>query len=252
MSFHTFYYYFREFFFPSGCGGCGEALLSPLEAYYGLCQKCRAFLSAALYSEKRCGVCGKPLITERENCLSCRETMAASKGRFNEHLEKIHCLFPYSGKFKSVLSAYKFGKSLGLGNFLANCIAASLDAFLPEISSTACAWVPVPPRPGKLKQYGWDQIEFMAKLLERKSPLLSPKWPVRRCLKRLPSKTQKALNRQEREMNLLGRIICVKRPPKTAILFDDVITTGATLNACAAALLKGGAEKVYGLCLFYD
>ena len=75
---------------------------------------------------------------------------------------------------------------------------------------------------------------------------------MNRCLKRLPSRSQKELNREERGKNLKGRIFCVKTPPKTALLFDDVFTTGATLNACAAALLSGGAEKVYGLCLFYD
>jgi ComF family protein len=245
MSFHTISYFFREYFFPAGCGACAEALFKPTDAYYGLCEKCRAFISAALYAEKRCGICGKPLITERENCLSCRQSTSADKGSYNRHLEKIYCLFPYSGKFKKILSAYKFSKSLGLGNYLAGCLSISLDTFLPENATPV--WVPVPPRPEKQKEHGWDQIEFIARQLEKESFL-----PLSRCLKRLPSKSQKALNRKEREVNLLGRIICVKQPPKTAILFDDVITTGVTLDACAAALLKGGAEKVYGICLFYD
>jgi predicted amidophosphoribosyltransferase len=35
-------------------------------------------------------------------------------------------------------------------------------------------------------------------------------------------------------------------------LFDDVITTGSTLDACAEALKEDGAEQVYGMNLFYD
>jgi predicted amidophosphoribosyltransferase len=112
--------------------------------------------------------------------------------------------------------------------------------------------VPVPPRPGKIRKTGWDQIDSLGKGLAkayRKNH--SPYLPVHQCLKRLPSPSQKALNQEDRRTNLLGRIRCVKPIPPEVILFDDVITTGSTLNACAAALKTGGARQVYGICLFY-
>jgi ComF family protein len=243
---HTIFY-LREYFFPLGCGGCGEALLNQEDSYYGLCAACRDFLSDACAGEKRCSMCGRPLITEREFCLSCRQKEANAKDEaYKECLAKLQVLFPYTGKFRAILGAYKFAKSLSLGNFLAGSLSSETDEFRQELSGEA-AWVPVPPRPGKIKKQGWDQIEYLAGLLEKNHGL-----PMYRCLRRLPSRSQKELNKEERGSNLKGRILCTKQPPKTAIIFDDVITTGATLEACASALREGGAEKVYGVCLFYD
>jgi ComF family protein len=233
--------YLREYLFPSGCGGCGEALQNPEDVHYGLCGACRVFLTYAQAIENRCEVCGKPLITEKETCLSCR-----AKG--DNALVRQLTLFPYTGKFQSILAAYKFGKSLGVGNYFAKCLVTALEGFLPG----EAAWVPVPPRPGKIKAQGWDQIEYLAGLLEKENKRGKRITPVCRCLKRLPSRTQKELNREERSRNLKGQILCVKRPPKIAVIFDDVFTTGATLSACAEALLEGGAAEVYGMCLFYD
>ena len=255
----NYLYYLREFFFPNGCGGCGTALLNPDDTYYGLCGKCRNFLKSALNEDRNCKICGKPLITEKDLCLSCRKKTNDANSVYNDWISKIKVFFPYRGKFQKILGAYKFKKSLGVGNFLASCLCTGLKDLCPELlnlyTQKTAAWVPVPPKPGKIKKQGWDQIEFLAGLLEKEyknPPKEGQLLPVMRCLKRLTSRSQKELNREERGLNLKGRILCVKKPPKIAFLFDDVITTGATLNACAKALLEGGTEVVYGVCLFYD
>jgi len=158
-------------------------------------------------------------------------------------------LFPYTGKYRHLLSAYKFGKNLAIGNFLAEKIRETLEmapGVIAALAGTNTGIVPVPPRPGKIRKNGWDQVEYLAQQLVKKG------LPLTRCLKRLPSKSQKELGRENRYHNLKGRIVPVKQVPDTAIVIDDVLTTGSTLDACAAALKEAGAQSVYGLCLFYD
>jgi ComF family protein len=193
----------------------------------------------------RCSICGQPLISETGTCLSCRNGKPRS-------FDRILPLFPYGGKYRKLLGAYKFGQRLSLGNFFAELLLQGLDLLFPEEKS-GMGWVPVPPRSGKIKRAGWDQIEYLAKLLELQGRI--PENPgVFRFLRRLPSESQKALNRTQRQSNLKKRIILntSAKLPKTALLFDDVYTTGSTMDACAEALKSGGVERVYGICLFYD
>ena len=157
-------------------------------------------------------------------------------------------LFPYSGKYRKLLTSYKFRKNIALGNYFAGKIREEIESWqIPEEARI----VPVPPRPGKMRENGWDQVEFLARLLERAGKT-SGCLPVIRCLKRLPSQSQKELGLENRRTNLKGRIVPVRNVPKFAVLLDDVMTTGSTLDACAAALKKTGTETVFGLCLFYD
>jgi ComF family protein len=192
--------------------------------------------------EPRCSSCGRPLISEQGQCLPCREQESF-------HFDGGFVLYPYTGKYRELLKAYKFGQFRALGNFFARRMEEALSRFPSEETSSLC-WVPVPPRPGKIRTIGWDQADYLAKRLKHQR--FAPCLPVCRCLKRLPSKTQKALNREDRKRNMKGRIVCVKAAPRRVLLFDDVITTGSTMDACAEALKEGGAEKVYAMSLFYD
>jgi ComF family protein len=241
------YFFLREYLFPFGCGMCGTGLAGMDETWYGLCKNCRAHIGRGLSAPAgHCAACGRPLISEQDRCLSCRNSAGNS-------LDQVRVLFPYTGAYRALLRAYKFGKHTALGNFFAEKIQAALERFVQESAAAgAVQIVPVPPRPGKIKKTGWDQIEYLAKLLETGPGRTGTALTVNRCLKRLPSKTQKELDREGRLKNLRDKIRLVRPAPRTAVIVDDVITTGATLDACAAALKAGGTERVWGICLFYD
>ena len=236
-------FFAREYFFPFGCSICGCDLLKIDEAFYGLCENCRGGIERELNENnagEMCGYCGRPLISEHERCLSCRNGE-------NRSYDRVKVLFPYTGKYRQLLTAYKFKKNLSVGNYLAEKIQEEVARLnLPPDARI----VPVPARPGKIRRMGWDQIEHLARLLETSHG--NNKLAINRCLKRMPSKSQKELGRENRRRNLRGRIVTVKQVSLTAVVLDDVMTTGATLDACAAALKESGAQTVYGLCLFYD
>jgi ComF family protein len=238
----------REYFFPFGCSICGADLFGNAGAMYGLCGTCRDGIERELAENRageRCDYCGKPLISEHGRCLSCRE----GEGRC---YTRVQVLFPYTGKYRRLLAAYKFDKNPAVGNFLAENVLEALGSFPPEAQI-----VPVPPRPGKIRKMGWDQVEYLTRLLERDGGgaihrLAVHRLAISRCLKRMPSKSQKELGRENRRINLQGRIAVVRQVPQIAVVLDDVMTTGSTLDACAAALKEAGTQTVYGLCLFYD
>jgi ComF family protein len=245
-----------ERLFPQGCACCGNVIYKADDPFYGLCTECRERLFAEVRESKnRCSVCGKPLISETETCLACRRGPVRS-------FDKVITLFPYVGNYQKILRAYKFNSRRVVGHFFAECLlsASMAEEFRPEgedlrkigprtiVRASYPVWIPVPPRPGKIKKAGWDQVEYLARLLERK------KVPVYRCLKRLSSESQKILDRERRRLNLKGKIILKEKfaVPDTALLFDDVYTTGSTMDACAETLKAGGVKTVYGICLFYD
>jgi ComF family protein len=219
-------------------------LLKREDAFYGLCGACRKRVFPV--QERRCAYCGRRLVSEAALCTECRNQAERSLGQS-------FSFFPYAGEYRTLMGSYKYGKNRGLGNFLAEVIIRALPLFWDARLIPLC-WVPVPPRQGKIKKTGWDQVAFLCRCLKRLRRLEPgvQDFCIHPCLRRLPSRSQKELNREDRLRNLKDRIRCTGPVPKRVLLLDDVVTTGATLEAAASALREGGAAEVMGLTLFYD
>ncbi len=126
--------------------------------------------------------------------------------------------------------------------------------YLKEKTGLPLTVVPVPPRKGKIREKGWDQIEEICFYLEKA-------WNIKvtRLLTRLSHIQQKKLDRFQRiegislSYTLKSRKKISKLIPKmekNLVIIDDVLTTGSTIEACARNLKELGVEKVYSITLF--
>jgi ComF family protein len=121
-----------------------------------------------------------------------------------------------------------------LGDLLAERYPFAADALL----------VPVPLHRSRLRARGFNQAVLLARVLARRRALeLAP-----RLLARVrPTEAQAGLPAAARRANLRAAFalrVPVRLPDRPVVLVDDVLTTGATADACARVLLAAGAPRV--------
>ena len=109
--------------------------------------------------------------------------------------------------------------------------------------------VPVPLHQDRERQRGYNQAGLISKPLARKLGL--PHKAVL-LMRTRPRPNKQVLSLEERWESVRGAF--ATRPGsqvdnKRVLLVDDVMTTGATLDACARALLESGAKSVLGLTI---
>jgi predicted amidophosphoribosyltransferase len=151
-------------------------------------------------------------------------------------LDAVWSAAPYEGVARELVAALKFRRLLPLAGVAAAAIASGAP---PELLRGAL--VPVPPAPLRLRLRGLDPAEELTAELSRLTGL-----PADPCLARTHGPRQVGRPRSER-MATPPSVRSRARPPRDAILVDDVVTTGATLGACASALRDGGATRVVAL-----
>lgn len=216
---------------PACCLGCAEPLLS--SAPLGLCAPCRGKL--APLGPTICAVCARPLGAFEPpagyRCGACRERPPA--------FDRLLARWTYRPPLDAVVQGLKFRRLDYLGHHLADALAEELGEALAGFDGI----VPVPLHWRRRLARGYNQAERIASPLAARLGL--PLLPALRRARRTPPQT--SLGKAERLANL-RQAFRVPRPGGVCglrlLLVDDVATTGATLDAAAAALRRAGAAGV--------
>jgi ComF family protein len=141
--------------------------------------------------------------------------------------------FDKSGKLQKVISQMKYHHRRSIGDFLGRYYVSRLRS--SETFTRCDAIVPVPLHPTRLAQRGYNQAEYFARGLSKGMNI-----PVNvRALQRTKATTtQTRKNASERWENVKEGFQWTQPAGKHILLVDDVITTGATLEACIRAIME--------------
>lgn len=141
----------------------------------------------------------------------------------------------YDGAVKELVLGLKFGRDLAA----ARAAASLLAPLLAETQFDAVT--SVPSAPGRYRRRGYNPSALIARQLAAQLAL-----PYRELLGRLHHAEQIGARRQERFAQVEGAFYARGTAAGRVLVVDDVLTTGATLGACARALRTAGAREVWG------
>jgi ComF family protein len=149
----------------------------------------------------------------------------------------------FEGAVQRAVHALKYGRRRRVAGALADALADAVGTRPP-----GAALLPVPLHGERLAERGFNQSAELARGLGRRWGMPVVDGALARAR---DTGHQAGLSRRERLSNVAGAFVWrgAGPPPATVVLVDDVLTTGATLAACAAALREAGAREVRAVAL---
>lgn len=224
-----------DLIFPPRCPLCGAAI----GAQTGLCVDCWATLR--IPGDPACSTCQRPLeAAQVEDGVICGLCLASPPRH-----DGIAAGTLYGEPSRKLVLAFKYGRRLALAPMLARLIAARLPALDGE-------WliVPVPLHRWRLWHRGYNQAALLAREIGR---LTGQAVLVDGLVRTRRTPMLGGLGRKARARALAGALeIKAGAAQRLAgagiVLVDDVLTSGATSDACVRVLKAAGAEKVVIAC----
>jgi ComF family protein len=221
--------------YPPRCPACGEGIA----AQDGLCAACWGEL--VIPGEPACASCQRPFgsdaAAEGAICAPCLANPPRHDGIAAGTL--------YNDASRKLVLAFKHGKRIALAPMLARMAAARL----PELEGDWLV-VPVPLHRWRLWRRGFNQSALLAREIAR---LRNQSLLVDGLLRRRATPVLGGLGRSARARALSGAIAVNPRhragiAGAQIVLVDDVMTSGATTDACVGALKRAGANRVVIAC----
>lgn len=238
-----------DLFFPPVCIGCGTLL-----DWYGGSKQRTAFCESCeqKWENERletCGICTAPIgscacvteTMERANCAAFRKLVYYCPG----NREKVQSRVIYRMKDRCTVQ---------IPRFLASQLLVALRELVKESEASpqdlCIAYVPRSRR--AIAEHGTDQAKLLAKALSEMAEI-----PLCHAIlrQRRQNRPQKSLTLSERMQNAKQAFMLSKNglvKGKTVFLVDDIVTTGASMAACAKLLRRAGAKRVYCLAVASD
>lgn len=226
--------------FPPRCLACAE----PTDTPQGLCPAC--WRDTHFIVGTACAKCGVPLIGEAA-ADSAQNDVCEGCQRHPPAWDRGAAAVLYRDAGRQVILSLKHGDRLDMVKPLAGWMAAAGGALLAETDIVA----PVPLHWRRLLRRRYNQSAELARRLAH----LAGKASVVDLLTRNRFTTpQEGMDRATRLRNQAGAFTVAPRRAaavqgKAVLLIDDVLTSGATLSACADTLRAAGAARVDVLVL---
>jgi ComF family protein len=223
--------------YPADCALCGAALseFSRVPLCHGCLEPVEPFLP-----DYCCARCRTPFVNahpldEHGLCALCRLDLIEYEWSWSYGL--------HEGRLRELIHLYKYDGMRPLGRVLGGWMARAYPR-----QERFDALVPMPLHWWKYLRRGFNQSELLAREIGRRVGV--PVWSLAR--RRKATAAQAGLTRAQRRANVRAAFT-VPHPERvrgrSLLLIDDVQTTGATVNACARALKRAGAERVSVLTL---
>jgi len=219
--------------YPNVCQCCEKERAGRAQGYVGAsCREDVRLMRPPMC--ERCGLAFKGEINTIFECSNCQNVAL--------HFTYARSAAAARGVLLDVIHRYKYSRALWFEPFLAELL---VNAAAPAIRGSA--WnmiVPVPLHPARQREREFNQAENLGRHLARATGLILN---ARAIIRTEATPSQTRLTREERAKNVRNAFALRPRANVRGariVLVDDVMTTGATTNACARVLRKAGAEEV--------
>lgn len=190
----------------------------------------------------QCIVCNS--VSNRNICANCLSSLSYfPKNNFisksqNNYFQDFYSVLNYNNTLKKIIHYYKFNNFRKLSLFFADLI---VDRFGNDFFDKYDYIIPVPLHLKKYKKRGFNQSELIIRQFIEDSKIFLDIYRNKNTLQQ-----SLILNQEERKENLQNSFCCSRDDieDKSFMIFDDIFTTGATINAVAQLLYFINVKKI--------